>query len=124
MKSKQARKQRKARYNAPNHLLRKMLSSHLSEALSREFNRRSAQVNVGDTVKVLRGDEGVKGVEAKVTSVNTKSGRIIVEGITIPKADGTMKARPVHASNVVITKLELKDPMRKEKLQQTQGGSE
>jgi large subunit ribosomal protein L24 len=101
-----------------------MLSSHLSEALSREFNRRSAQVNVGDTVKVLRGDEGVKGVEAKVTSVITKSGRIIIEGITIPKADGTMKARPVHASNVVITKLDLKDPMRKEKLQQTQGGSE
>jgi large subunit ribosomal protein L24 len=61
-------------------------------------------------------DEGVKGVEGKVSDVNTKTGRIIIEGITMPKADGTMKARPVHSSNVIITKLELKDNWRKEKL--------
>jgi large subunit ribosomal protein L24 len=65
----------------------------------------------------------VKGVEGKVSSVNTKTGRIIVEGITMPKADGTMKARPVHSSNVIITKLDLTDKRRKAKLQNVQEGS-
>jgi large subunit ribosomal protein L24 len=89
----------------------------------KQTGTRSAMVIKGDTVKVLRGDEGVKGVEGKVSDVNTKTGRIIVEGITMPKADGTMKARPVHSSNVLITKLDLTDPWRKEKLQRTQEGS-
>ncbi len=72
-------------------------------------------------MKIMRGDEGSWGVEGKVTEVNTKTGRIIIEGVTMPKADGTMKARSVHASNVMITKLDLNDPWRKEKLQREGG---
>jgi large subunit ribosomal protein L24 len=123
MVSKQARKQRKALYNAPVHVRRRNVSAHLSDELMKQTASRSAMVIKGDTVKVLRGDEGVKGVEGKVSDVNTKTGRIIVEGITMPKADGTMKARPVHSSNVIITKLDLTDPWRKEKLQRNQEGS-
>jgi large subunit ribosomal protein L24 len=117
-KSKYARKQRKAQYNAPIHTRRKNVASHLSDALAKDANRRSALVIKGDTVRILRGDEDIVGTEGKVTNVNTRTGRIVVEGVTMPKADGTMKARPVHASNVVITKLELTDPRRKRKLQQ------
>jgi large subunit ribosomal protein L24 len=89
----------------------------------KQTSTRSIRVIVGDTVKVLRGDEGVRGVEGKVSDVDTKTGRIVVEGITMPKADGTMKARPIHSSNVIITKLDLTDPWRKEKLQRKQEGS-
>ena len=44
---------------------------------------------VGDTVKVLRGDEEVRDVEGKVTDVDTKTGKVVIEGVTIAKADGT-----------------------------------
>ncbi len=119
MPSKHARKQRKAQYNAPIHKRRKLVASHLTDALSKQYNRRSALVVEGDTVKVVRGDDVVKGVEGKVSKVDTKTGRLIIEGITMPKADNTQKARPVHASNVVITKLDLADPLRKAKLEKT-----
>ena len=116
VESKKARKQRKAFYNAPLHIKRKNISSHLSEDLQKEFKVRSLQVRKGDTVKVMRGDEDIVGVEGKVASVITKTGRVTVEGITVAKADGTQIAKPVHASKVMITKLDLSDPKRKEKL--------
>jgi large subunit ribosomal protein L24 len=116
VESKKARKQRKAFYNAPSHIRRKSISSHLSDDLQKEYKVRSLQVRKGDTVKIMRGDEEFVGLEGKVAAVITKTGRLTVEGITIAKADGTQTARPVHASKVMITKLDLSDPKRKEKL--------
>lgn len=116
-KSIQARKQRKAQYNAPLHTKSRMVASHLSEELMKEYKRRSARVVKGDTVKVVRGDADVVGVEGKVTEIDLNTGRVIIEGVTIAKADGTMEARSVHASNLVITKLETKDSWRKDRLQ-------
>jgi len=123
MVSKQARKQRKRQHNAPEHVRRKMVASHLSENLMKQYKRRSALVVTGDTVVVLRGDEKVRNVEGKVTKVDTRTGKVVVEGITIAKADGTLKERPVHASNLVITKLNLTDPWRKERLEAVKEGS-
>ncbi|MGI6009072.1 MAG: 50S ribosomal protein L24 [Methanomethylophilus sp.] len=116
MVSSKARVQRKAQYNAPAHTKRKMLSAHLSDELSEKYGRRTARVCEGDTVAIVRGDEDVKGVEGKVVSVDTKTGRVTVDGVTIKQADGTAVARPVHASNVVIVKLNLQDPLRSERL--------
>ncbi len=110
-------------YNAPLHVKRKMVASHLSDALAKEYGLRSVLVIKGDTVRVMRGDEDVQGVEGKVAKVNTKTGRITIEGITIPKADGTQVPRPIHASKIMITKLELSDPKRKGKLQQAKEAS-
>jgi large subunit ribosomal protein L24 len=124
MKSKQARKQRKAQYNAPEHVRSRAVASHLSESLSREYRRRTARVIEGDTVKVIRGDESVKGVEGKVSKVNTKTGRLIIEGITMPKADGTQTARSIHASNVIITRLDLSDTLRRGRLQRGEGAAQ
>lgn len=123
MVSKQARKQRKRQYNAPEHLRRKMVASHLSDGLMKQYKKRSTLVIVGDTVMVMRGDEKVRNIEGKVTEVNTRTGKVVIEGITIAKADGTLKERPVHASNLVITKLNLTDPWRKEKLEGVKEGS-
>lgn len=123
MASKQARKQRRVQHNAPLHVRRRMVASHLSEDLMGQYKTRSALVIAGDTVKVIRGDEKVRSMEGKVTSVDTMSGKVVIEGVTIAKADGTMKARPVHASNLIITKLNLKDPWRREKLEGIKEGS-
>ncbi|MFP4546349.1 MAG: 50S ribosomal protein L24 [Methanomassiliicoccales archaeon] len=121
MKSKKARKQRKAQYNAPAHARRKMVASHLSDSLMEEYGRRSIPVIRGDNVMIMRGSEERVGTEGKVTEVDTKTGRITIEGVTTYQADGTEIAMPVHASNVVITKLDLSDAWRKDKLESEEG---
>ena len=124
MVSSKARNQRKMRANAPAHIKRKMLSSHLSADLQKEYGKRSARVCLGDTVMVLRGGEDIRGVEGKVIGVMTDEGRITIEGVTINQADNTAVARPIHASNVVITKLNLYDAWRKDALKRGKGAKE
>ena len=124
MVSSKARNQRKMRANAPAHIKRKMLSSHLSADLQKEYGKRSARVCLGDTVMVLRGEEDIRGVEGKVIGVMTDEGRITIEGVTINQADNTAVARPIHASNVVITKLNLDDAWRKDALKRGKGAKE
>ncbi len=119
VESKKARKQRKAFYNAPAHIRTKMVSSHLDDPLVKETGVRSVRVIKGDTVKVWRGDESIVGIEGKVNKVDTHTGRLMIDGVTIPKADGTQTARPVHSSKVLVMKLDLTDPRRKAKLQKT-----
>ena len=79
-----------------------------------EYKRRTLRVVKGDTVKLLRGDAA--GTEGLVDEVHTGRSKLIVQGISIPKADGTEVPRPVDPSNVQITKLNMKDPKRVEKL--------
>ncbi len=110
--SSKARVQRKTQANAPSHTKRKMLSAHLSDELRRQYGVRTARVCKGDTVAIIRGDEDVRGTEAKVIEVFTNTGRVAVEGVTINQADGTAIARPVHASNLIITKLNTEDQWR------------
>jgi len=119
--STKARKQRKARYNAPLHKKRRMVSAHLDSTLMSEYNVRSLPVRKGDTVKIVRGNEDFRKIEAKVASVDVKNLKIIVENVTVPKADGTQKPKPIDPSDVVITKLDLSDPWRKEKLDSLKG---
>jgi large subunit ribosomal protein L24 len=114
--STKAKKQRKARWNAALHKKKRMVSAHLDSSLMSEYNVRSLPVRKGDTVKVLRGAEDFKTSEAKVASVDLKNLKIIVENITVPKADGTQKPKPVDPSDVLLTKLDLSDPWRKAKL--------
>ncbi len=113
-KSKQPRKQRKARYNAPLHVRHKFMSAPFSEELRDKYAKRSFPVRKGDTVKVMRGDE--KGKEGKVRSVDLKRERITVEGVVVARSDLSEVPRPIHPSNVVITKLELKDKLRESAL--------
>ena len=119
--STKAKKQRKARWNAPLHKKKRMVSAHLDSSLMSEYNVRSMPVRKGDTVKIVRGAEDYKTSEAKVASVDLKSCKIIVENITVPKADGTQKPKPVDPSDVLLTKLDLSDPWRKAKLDSLKG---
>ena len=116
MVSSKARVQRYNQANAPLHVKRKMLSAHLSADLRKEYGKRSARVCKGDTVTIVRGNEDIRGLEGKVIAVDTQTGRVAVEGVTINKADGSAQVRPIHASNLVIVKLNLDDAWRKEAL--------
>jgi len=113
---KQPRKQRKFMYNAPHHIKRKMIASHLAEDLMIKYKIRSIPVVRGDTVKIMRGN--FKGETGKVRKVDVTKQRLEIEGITITKADGKAVSYPVHASNVLITKLNLTDPWRRRKLEE------
>jgi large subunit ribosomal protein L24 len=115
--SSQPRKQRLARANAPHHQARKQMASHLSEELLLKYNRRSATVISGDEVKVLRGDH--KGKSGKIVGVDVTDRKVIVDGVTNKKADGTEVPLPVDPSNLVIVKLNLEDKRRVAKLEAT-----
>ncbi len=118
MTSKKARKQRKRRAQAPVHRRRKSVAAHLGPAYLDEEKKkypRAVPVRKGDTVLVLRGEAA--GREGKVASVNTKNGTILIEGITYSKADDTAVGKPIHASNVIITRLDLSDPWRRRRVE-------
>lgn len=115
MKTKNPGKQIKRMHNAPLHIKRKWISAHLDENLLLKYDKRAISVIKGDTVRVMRGN--FHGHEDKVAKVNTKKNTIEIEGITMSKADGNKIAKPIHHSNVIITKLNLTDKWRREKLE-------
>jgi len=115
MKSTRPGKQRKMLFNAPLHKKRKWLSSHLEENLLLKYDRRNMPVIKGDTIKVMRGS--YKGHEDKVAKVDVKSGYVEVEGVTIIKADGKKIPKLLHASSLLITKLNLTDKWRRANLE-------
>ncbi len=53
--SKQVRKQRKYRHNAPLHVKQKFVHVHLSKELKKKYQTRNLGLKKGDKVKVLRG---------------------------------------------------------------------
>ncbi|UCB58771.1 MAG: 50S ribosomal protein L24 [Thermoplasmatales archaeon] len=108
-------KQRKELYNAPQHLKRKWIAAHLEENLLLKYDKRSIPAIKGDTVKVMRGS--FKGHEDKIAGVNVKKRTLEIEGITMSKADGNKIAKPIHHSNVLITKLNLTDKWRRKNLE-------
>jgi large subunit ribosomal protein L24 len=102
--------------DAPLHVRQKYLHARLDKKLAEKYNLRSVQIRKGDTIKVLRGD--FRDREGRVAKVNLKDELIEVDGVTVHKADGSEVARPIHPSNVIITKLDLKDKLRVDKLQE------
>jgi large subunit ribosomal protein L24 len=108
--SSQPRKQRKYRANAPLHVKHKFLSANLSNDLRKQYERRSLPVRKGDEVQIERGQ--FRGMKGTVDHVELGKSRVYVEGVTVKKVDGSEVIRPVHASNIMITKLELGDKKR------------
>jgi large subunit ribosomal protein L24 len=102
-------------HNAPLHKKRKWISSHLAENLLLKYDRRSLPVVKGDTVKVMRGN--YRGHEDKISKVNVRDQTVEIEGATITTAKGTKIARPIHASTLLITKLNVTDKWRRRKLE-------
>ena len=109
-KSKQPRKQRKYRHNAPLHIKQKFVSSHLSKELRKKYKKRSINLRKGDSVKVARGQ--FKDKSGKVEEVDLKKTSIYISGIEIVKRDGTKARYPIHPSNLIITEVNMDDKIR------------
>ena len=114
--SRQPDKQRTRQRRAPLHEKQRQVRAHLSEDLREEYGQRSVRVNVGDTVEVLRGD--FAGTEGEVLDVDLREAVVHVEDVTLEKADGEEVPRPLDASNLVVTDLDLSDDHRQERLDQ------
>jgi large subunit ribosomal protein L24 len=118
--SKQPRKQRKYRYNAPIHLRGRFLNAPLSEELVKKHGVKRIRIRVGDKVKVMRGK--FKGKEGKVELVNIKKSTAYVFGTELTKKDGSKGKFPIHASKLMIidmsaddkTRLPAKAPVKKD----------
>ncbi len=109
-RSKQPRKQRKYRYNAPLHIKHKFIGSHLSAELRKKHNKRSMTVVVGDKVKIVRGQ--FKGTTANVDEVDAKASKLYIAGVEMSKKDGSKTRYPIEPSNVIIMELSLDDKKR------------
>ena len=108
--SKQTRKQRKYIYNAPLHTKHKFLSAHLSKDLRKKYGKRALPLRKGDEVLVMRG--AFKKKKAKVTSVNTKISKVVLEGLQRTKRDGSKVNVKFIPSNLQIITLSLEDKQR------------
>ena len=113
--SKQPRKQRKYRYNAPLHIRQKFVRAHLSKDLHKKYGKRSASLRKGDSVKVTRGQ--FKGKSGKVEKVSLKETYAHVTGIEYTKRDGTKSKFPIHPSNLILTELNMDDKRRTKTLE-------
>lgn len=112
--SKQPRRQRKYRYNAPIHIKRKFLSVNLSKDLRTKFGTRNVIIKKGDKVKILRGN--FKSQESKVSDINLKKGIVYLDGMENTRREGSKSRIPFQPSNLQIVDLDLSDKIRKEKL--------
>ena len=112
--SRQRRKQRKYRVNAPLHVKHKMMAANLSEELSKKYNRGAFPIRKGDNVKVIDGK--FKGKTGKVSDVDTKKMKVSIEGIQTSKRDGTKVNISFFPSKLQIQELILEDKKRVEAL--------
>lgn len=115
MSSKQPRKQRKDIYDAPLHRRQDRVAAPLSPDLRERHDTRRVNVRTGDEVEVTRGDHA--GESGTVDGVDLDRGKIIVDGVTTEKSDGSQESYPLHPSNVKITSLDTSDPERQKKLE-------
>jgi len=113
--SKQVRKQRKYRANAPLHIKAKMLASNLSKALRDKFKRRAVPLRKGDSVKIMKGEFNKK--IGKISVIHRKKMKVSIEGIQKNKKDGTKINVIFDPSNLQIQELNLEDKKRIQSLE-------
>lgn len=111
----QPRKQRKYRHNAPMHVRQNLVSAHLAKELRKNYGKRSLSIRKGDEVIVVRGEFRKK--KGSVIRVDLRHLKIFVDNVKRKKTSGQEFELPLDPSNVMITKLNLDDKMRKKSLQ-------
>jgi large subunit ribosomal protein L24 len=123
------------------HVRRKRMRARLISDDPELQTIRRVTVRVGDEVEVIRGDfghpnsaksdtrgkrlgqsRGRAGVSGKIAKVDTNSGMIFIDGVTITTSDGKEEAIPIHPSNVIVTKLFEGDTLRLKRLLERTGG--
>jgi large subunit ribosomal protein L24 len=120
--SKQPHKQRAKTREASLHERHSQVRSTLSDDLREEHGVRRVRVNEGDTVEIMRGDEA--GTEAEVVNVDLRDAAVHIEEVTTEKADGEEVAKPIDASNLKVTDVDLSDDVRRERIEARGGDDE
>jgi large subunit ribosomal protein L24 len=113
--TRQPSKQRTRTERASLHEKHSEVRATLSDSLREEYGQRNVRVNQGDTVEVLRGDYA--GESGEVVTVDLRAGVVHVEDVTQEKADGEEVPRPLDASNLRVTDLDLSDELRSQRLE-------
>ena len=116
MTSEKPRTQRKRLHEATIATRHRFLAAHLDPDLvgkSKLHLPRALPVRKGDVVRVMRG--GLRRKEGKIVSVDSRSGTAVIEGVTIEKTDEKKVPRPIHASKLMIIKMDDTDPWRRRK---------
>ncbi len=108
--SKQPRKQRKYRYNAPLHRRQKMMSAHLDKALRKMYKRRSAGLRTGDEVVISRGTFRKK--RGKITKIDMRMLKVYVDTAKRKKSNSQEVEVAIDPSNILITNLNMDDKKR------------
>jgi large subunit ribosomal protein L24 len=108
--SRQPRKQRKFRINAPFHIKHKFLSANLAKFLREKYGKRNIALRKGDEVLVMRGS--FAGKKAKVASVNMQFLKVALEGMQRTKKDGSKVNVYFAPSALQIQSLVLEDKER------------
>jgi len=112
-RSSKPRKQRKALATAPLHRKSKELRAHLDPAKYGSSGVKRITLRTGDTVKVVRGSR--QGHEGKISKVDLKKCRVAIERALLQKADNKEVSLWFDPSNLLVTKVDLSDPVRREK---------
>jgi large subunit ribosomal protein L24 len=99
----------------PKHKRDQMIGCCLSQDLKQQHKKKSIRVVKGDSVKVMRGE--YTGIEGKVEKVNTKRGTLSIEGIQREKVRGGNVKVQIHASNVIVSSLNVEDKYRKDRIE-------
>ncbi len=108
--SRQPRKQRKYRANAPLHIKHKLMSANLKKDLRKKYGRRSFPLRKGDSIKIMLGE--FKKKTGKIALVDLKKLRVSIEEIQRVKKDGTKINVWFDPSNLQIQELNLEDKER------------
>ena len=93
----------------------KQLGSLLSKDLQKKYGKKSARVIEGDSVSILRGE--FKGVDGKISKINTAKSNVAIDGVKKEKTKGDKFDVYIHTSNLVITSLNSSDKWRMAKLE-------
>ncbi len=113
------RLQRKRLYDASTQLRHRLLGAHVDPGLASKSKLhlpRALPVRKGDVVRVMRGS--FRGKEGKIVSVDSTHGTAVIEGVTIEKTDEKKVPRPIHASNLMIIKMDDTDAWRRRKYEE------
>lgn len=101
VKSRKAKKQRKALYNYSNNERSKLLSTRVADFLRDEYGIKRLPLRVGDHVRITQGE--FTDFEGEVIEI-TKNQRVKIKEAQFEKTDGTQFHPPIHISNLIITK--------------------
>ncbi len=111
------RKQRKDRLEADHRERAHRLALSLSRELRTRYGRRRLTVHKGDTVRILGGSYA--GREERVARVDRRRYRVVLDNVTLKKADAKLIQLPLTPGHLMLTKLNLGDPWRRRILRVT-----